>query len=717
MVKVGLLEEIGLRSMAVRISQKKDVNLYFRTGGSATNGNIIVLSEDSKENVNWAEGLMSHEAGHIGYGSFGDVITMLQDYIEKKYNLPAAITQKLLNVVEDVRIDLINSRVFPGFYRGMNNYLEEKAGESVKRNIEGDGMISLLLRLNLYLEGYHPEYKKFPDTKKYKLNRKEVDSILLAKKLLHTNSSPIASVFSAELLAPIFAKRFKSDEHLKTLDDYMPSDSNSISDIDDEELEDLIEELIDKIKDMDPEEIKELAEDMASGNYDDEEEPSEGEDNNEKSEGIEGNEEEDSEESNGKGDSSNPEEGEEDGEEDEEEPSEGEDDNREQSGEQSGEVNEVEDDIELNDEGEGNEEANIDNEDNEEGKNDNKDEGEGKGSSSSSEIPDLEDISDEESEEDSKANVAIAGNSVDLSGEHEIPEDLEIIFDRAKEIVKEKIESAKLGKTEQDENNIKREIFEENIDKNWMYRDPHEEDYNASNIRKKYNMPIKKLKEYLRKLKIEAKTQKYQREGRINTHLVRGAVSDFKYDRIFSKKVPASAKKVCIMVDVSGSMNYGDKMKAAKTALVVFSEAFKDICDLRIILFAGNRNAVCVVIKDYGKPLRDENLDLFGFRSGYGSNLDGISLKHEVEKMNDRQGIVLVISDGQPAGSCYGLNDAIPEFSDTRKKIKALFGFSIDAYGTYLDALYGKNHYVNCDSSNINELMVKLTKAGRLIIS
>ncbi|MHA2180759.1 MAG: hypothetical protein ACXAAH_04985, partial [Promethearchaeota archaeon] len=75
---------------------------------------------------------------------------------------------------------------------------------------------------------------------------------------------------------------------------------------------------------------------------------------------------------------------------------------------------------------------------------------------------------------------------------------------------------------------------------------------------------------------------------------------------------------------------------------------------------------------------------------------------------------IIVISDGQPAGSGnYGLNDAIKEIHDV-KKIFNVFAFSIDAKGDYLDKLYDKN-WILTHSSDKSELGLKLVKFCRLV--
>ena len=76
--------------------------------------------------------------------------------------------------------------------------------------------------------------------------------------------------------------------------------------------------------------------------------------------------------------------------------------------------------------------------------------------------------------------------------------------------------------------------------------------------------------------------------------------------------------------------------------------------------------------------------------------------------------MIIVISDGQPAGTQYGLNDAIKEIQDVKKRFK-VYAFSIDANGDYLNKLYG-NNWVLTKSSDRTDLAEKLTQFCKFVV-
>jgi uncharacterized protein YegL len=165
------------------------------------------------------------------------------------------------------------------------------------------------------------------------------------------------------------------------------------------------------------------------------------------------------------------------------------------------------------------------------------------------------------------------------------------------------------------------------------------------------------------------------------------------------------------MMDISGSMQ-SRRLKPAKIAMVLLSEALYDIAKLRIVLFAGDTDAINIQLKSFEEKPDPKKFDKFGCHHRIKSNLDGVSLKHEAEKL-EKNVIIIVISDGQPAGTRYGLNDAIKQIHDVRKIFK-VFAFSIDAKGDHLNQLYGKN-WVLTNSSDSTDLGEKLVKFCRLV--
>ncbi|MEJ2251059.1 MAG: hypothetical protein P8Y97_15580 [Candidatus Lokiarchaeota archaeon] len=168
-------------------------------------------------------------------------------------------------------------------------------------------------------------------------------------------------------------------------------------------------------------------------------------------------------------------------------------------------------------------------------------------------------------------------------------------------------------------------------------------------------------------------------------------------------------------VDISGSMSGGNgkKLKCAKIAMIMLCEALNDIARLKIVLFTGDRDARNILVKEFNENINYKKLDLFGCHNTISSNLDGVSIEHEASKLNKKE-IIIVISDGQPAGRDYHLNDAITEIHEVRKRFK-IYAFSIDAKGEHLDKLYGKN-WILTQSNDREDLSIKILKFCKIIV-
>jgi cobalamin biosynthesis protein CobT len=166
------------------------------------------------------------------------------------------------------------------------------------------------------------------------------------------------------------------------------------------------------------------------------------------------------------------------------------------------------------------------------------------------------------------------------------------------------------------------------------------------------------------------------------------------------------------MVDISGSMR-GIKIQVAKTAFVILCEALEGLAYIRIVLFTGTYHALNILVKDFHETLKPNKIDKFGCHSREGENIDGVSIKHEANKL-EKDDIIIVISDGQPAAQGgYNLEDAIPDIHHVRKKFK-VFAFSIDSQGDYLNKMYG-NDWILTSSRNQIELGQKMIKFCQII--
>ena len=223
---------------------------------------------------------------------------------------------------------------------------------------------------------------------------------------------------------------------------------------------------------------------------------------------------------------------------------------------------------------------------------------------------------------------------------------------------------------------------------------------------------IAKLKNLFRDLRNQNDVDTSQKRGRMNNKFIKAVTSDFKYNKCFTRKLNQKELKILLMVDISGSMA-GIKLEAAKVAMVMLCESLYEIAQLRIVLFTGEYDALNIQLKDFEEYPDIKKFDKFGRHQRIGSNLDGVSLKYEAAKL-EKNVLFLVISDGQPAGTQYGLNDAIKEIQDVKKKFN-VYAFSIDAKGDYLTKLYG-NNWILTKSSDRTDLAEKLTQFCKLVV-
>ncbi|MHA2394979.1 MAG: hypothetical protein ACXAEX_23875, partial [Promethearchaeota archaeon] len=254
-----------------------------------------------------------------------------------------------------------------------------------------------------------------------------------------------------------------------------------------------------------------------------------------------------------------------------------------------------------------------------------------------------------------------------------------------------------------------RQVIETRIENETMK--PIHQSYNQ--IIETYKNLIAKIKFIFRDFRNQVDVDNFQKRGRLNSKFIKAVTSDFKYNKCFSRKIKQKELKILLLVDISGSMG-GNKLQAAKIAMIMLCEALYDIAQLRIVLFTGDYDAINILLKDFDENPDPKKFNKFGCHGSVCSNLDGISIKHEAAKL-DKNVLIIVISDGQPAGSGnYGLYDAIKEIHDVKKLFK-VFAFSIDAKGEYLDQLYDKN-WVLTSSSDKTDLGDKLIKFCKLVI-
>jgi hypothetical protein len=287
---------------------------------------------------------------------------------------------------------------------------------------------------------------------------------------------------------------------------------------------------------------------------------------------------------------------------------------------------------------------------------------------------------------------------------------LVIDITKAKEDLRKRIAKIGLGIWSLDPifRDMKREVIETKIEHDTMI--PIGLTYHQ--IIENYKAIITKMKLIFNNLKPTNEFDNYQKQGRLNKNFIKTVTSNYQFKNCFTRKIRQKLLHIILLVDISGSMN-GKKLEAAKIAMIILVESLKDLAAIRIVLFTGDRNAKNILVKDFHDPLDPKKIDKFGCHERVKSNLDGVSLQHEASKVHNKE-LFIIISDGQPAGHAYGLEQAMHQVQKVRKEFK-VFAFSIDARGDHLNKMYGKN-WILAKSNDKIDLSQKIMQFSRLVV-
>jgi hypothetical protein len=180
----------------------------------------------------------------------------------------------------------------------------------------------------------------------------------------------------------------------------------------------------------------------------------------------------------------------------------------------------------------------------------------------------------------------------------------------------------------------------------------------------------------LRKL-FERKSKSYDfsmkgmRSGRLDGNKIAEAVQGVQtvYERIGH----VETSKVCVgvLIDESGSMG-GTRIQKAREAAIFINEAFKRMHDVELYMYghtADQEGSDTVQIMVYKEPGFQEDPHALGSVNARSNNRDGeaiLAVARRMRNITENQGILFVLSDGQPAACGYG---GKPGIIDTRKRV------------------------------------------------
>ncbi len=691
----------ALINIGKRISGKKDIHIDFNQNSQLTftDGKFIYLPKKIKDDIASAQGLVAHESGHIGYGSFELSFIKLVDALSKKYDLPYYFIKQVVNVVEDVRVNALNGIKFPGFYNNLRTFTLQLIPDIIL-NMKRTG--DLLIYINLYMDNFK-EFQKKPKFRTRNMSDEDWRVISTAKKFLLNTLTPASSIITIDQLCKVLKKFYKKRKVNRDKGSRQAASIRGMAEPD-------YDDYSDSFEDWDYNESNEMMETRdyetyleALNNTDFMEDPCLYEDS-------------------------------------------GDVDYRNGSPlDQEPLINHFEEFVERDKKLESSElssasekviekikDLNLNTEDIEklieQVENNSKNEVMINDSSEVNNINqfDIEQDSLSQSDNKEKVNILQQENEDQNLGEFE---NFKVVFKEAMlkdnssqgfdNFIKEISELMSESQTAMEGRLLLIENQDQIIEGERKVNDVSIENEDMRSINLSYNEIVKthcniiaKLKYLFRDLRNETDIDTSQKRGRLNNKFIKAVTSDFKYDKCFTRKLNQKELKILLMVDISGSMA-GIKLEAAKVAMVMLCESLYEIAQLRIVLFTGEFDALNIHLKDFEEYPDIKKFDKFGRHSRIGSNLDGVSLKHEAAKL-EKNVLILVISDGQPAGTQYGLNDAIMEIQDVKKKFK-VYAFSIDANGDYLNKLYG-NNWILTKSSDRTDLAEKLTQFCKLVV-
>lgn len=187
--------------------------------------------------------------------------------------------------------------------------------------------------------------------------------------------------------------------------------------------------------------------------------------------------------------------------------------------------------------------------------------------------------------------------------------------------------------------------------------------------------------------------------------------------RIFDKvsQQERTNARVVIALDVSGSMEWGDKIGKAKEALACIVEGLtKAGIPVKVMTFHNSYEGRGAYVEHHHyvnyKDNKAARSSIMMIRAG-GDNFDGYSIRYamkELLRQKSRNHLLIVISDGQPATlMCTNpVQDAINAIIEVKRRTKVI-GIGIDANMDVLKSMY-KDTFVELDS--IENMMSMLGK-------
>jgi len=174
---------------------------------------------------------------------------------------------------------------------------------------------------------------------------------------------------------------------------------------------------------------------------------------------------------------------------------------------------------------------------------------------------------------------------------------------------------------------------------------------------------------FMRKNKDYQFSMKSMRSGRLDTNKIAEAVQKVptvyeRYGQVTTDKI-----SVTVLIDESGSMS-GSKIDKAREAAIFINEVFKRLPNVELFIYGhtADQRGMSTDIRVYREPGFAAPFAL-GNVNARSNNRDGdaiLATAKRVRGFTKNNGLMFVLSDGQPSAHDYGGSNAI---EDTRKKV------------------------------------------------
>lgn len=175
---------------------------------------------------------------------------------------------------------------------------------------------------------------------------------------------------------------------------------------------------------------------------------------------------------------------------------------------------------------------------------------------------------------------------------------------------------------------------------------------------------------FMRKNKDYQFAMKSMRLGRLDTNKIAEAVQ--RVPTVYERYGTVKTDKICVtvLIDESGSMR-GSKIDKARDAAIFINEVFRKLPNVQLFIYGhtADQRSNSTDMRVYREPGYVTDIYALGSVSARSNNRDGdaiLATAKRVRKLTKDQGLMFVLSDGQPSAYNYGGRDAIV---DTRKKV------------------------------------------------